>query len=511
MRGDPGRLFIMGWDGADWHYLSWLVKSGKLPFLAAVFKDGRAAPLLSTVPPISPAAWVSFSTGKTPGEHGVFSFYRRPPESSSYRRHPISSDYWSEFSIWEALDRQSIPLVLHNVPMTYPPLKLTNGVCISGLGSPGEDVSCLTSPDWVGAELKHEVPGYVADLSTIQGSFTRDNLVADVMKMAESRIRAVRWLFDRVAWSIFFMVFTAPDRLEHEFWKFHDPTHPGHKDHGWERYCTCVPALYRKLDAFLGEILARLDKKDTLLVISDHGFGPLEKEFYVNRWLEETGLLIIKPDSPLARGKSGPDSLVESVDWTRTQIYCMGHLGELFLNLKGREPAGIIDPGDEAESVLRQVERRLKELVDPVDGKPLCDWVRRGADLFHGERSFEAPDLLFCMQGYRIKGYMTGRGFEFQDRSRPLISSVVPGGRSGEHREEGIALASGNLADELVPGRQRISDLGCRIARLFGVDTNNNTARQAKKNTPVKAKRNVYTTEEEEILRERLRSLGYLE
>jgi len=518
--GHPGgRLLIVGLDGAGWKYISSLIEEGHMPFLSRVLRDGCSAPLLSTIPPISPAAWVSFSTGLTPGEHGVFSFYRRPDYAKSYQRRPIPSGYWSDLSVWRRLAEQDEAVVLLNVPMAYPPLDLPGGVCVSGLGSPGDDPRCLTSPQWVGEELVRAVPGYIVDVSTIQGTFRRRKLVETAEKMVETRLHAALWLMQRVPWKVFFVVFTAPDRLEHELWKFHDPGHPGYCDPGFEQFRDVVPRLYRSLDSALAQLAGRLEPHDTVLGLSDHGFGPLVKEFYVNRWLEQQGWLHFLPgwrDPRLvAEGAAGqisaPGVFVDSVDWSKTRAYSMGHLGEIYLNLSGREPEGIVQAGNDAESVLGELETALFGLTDPEDGKPLCDWVKRGSELFSGERSGESPDLLFSMREYRVKGYMTGRALEFQDTTRPLLCPVLPAGRSGEHREEGLAFSLGMDQEKFVSGPMRIWELGQRVAGWAGIEyTGAVTDADGKKRGHVRDEKE-YTSEEEKIIRERLRRLGYLE
>jgi predicted AlkP superfamily phosphohydrolase/phosphomutase len=188
-----------------------------------------------------------------------------------------------------------------------------------------------------------------------------------------------------VDWHYFQFVEIGLDRIQHGFWKYHDPAHrqyvPGH------RFENVVRDYYAYLDEEIGTLLALLEDDDTVLVASDHGAQRLDGGFCVNEWLHREGLLALaeRPDRP---GPLKPSD----IDWSRTQVWSEGgYYARVFLNVKGREPAGIVAE-DRYETVLQDVRTRLEALPDDR-GVPMQTQVFRPRDIYRQQNRIP-PDLI---------------------------------------------------------------------------------------------------------------------
>ncbi|MEZ5292948.1 MAG: alkaline phosphatase family protein [Vicinamibacterales bacterium] len=206
-------------------------------------------------------------------------------------------------------------------------------------------------------------------------------------------------------------VFDATDRVQHMFWRYIDPKHPGHRKDVPAEERDAIKALYKKNDALVGEIMAALDPEDVLMVISDHGFSSFRRGVNLNAWLHAHGYLALKD------GADGSTEWLRDVDWSKTRAYCLG-LSGMYLNLKGREQSGIVAPGEEARALKAEIVAGLKGLKDEAKGEV---GVREAFDttaLYRGPYSENAPDLVIGYNaGYRTSwdcatGMVSGPIFE---------------------------------------------------------------------------------------------------
>ncbi len=158
-----------------------------------------------------------------------------------------------------------------------------------------------------------------------------------------------------------------------------------------------LPQLYQELDAILGELLAGFDDHTALLVLSDHGFAPFHRAFNLNTWLLDHGYVVLQPGVDQEAGE-----YFAHVDWSRTRAYALG-LNGLYLNLRGRERDGIVPP-EAGDALLAEIRERLLAERDPATGSPVITRVDRASQVYRGDVSRQAPDLLV---GYN-RGYRAG-------------------------------------------------------------------------------------------------------
>ncbi len=211
-------------------------------------------------------------------------------------------------------------------------------------------------------------------------------------------------------------VFDTSDRIQHMFFRrLDDPASP-HRD--------AIERLYRRMDLLVGKTLARLDPRDLLLVLSDHGFCAFRRAVNLNSWLRDNGYLYFAPGAESGRYFQG-------VDWTRTRAYALG-LSGLYLNLQGRESQGIVRPGREAEALERKLIGRLSGLTDTEHGVTAISRVYATRHLYRGPYLDAAPDLIVGYnEGYRVSwesavGQATARVIEDNSKAWSGDHSVDP-------------------------------------------------------------------------------------
>ena len=168
-----------------------------------------------------------------------------------------------------------------------------------------------------------------------------------------------------------------------------------------------------------------------------------------------------------APGKpSDPSPTFGDIIWEETRAYSRGLFGCIWLNLKGREPVGRVEPGEEAEQLLVAITERCHSLVGPSDGKPLIEAVHRGADLYEGPLATDAPDLVVVPRDYR---WMTRSGREIGPRGVLTAEAAVR--HSGNHRMDGILVAGGpGVAPGADSSRRRLLDVTPTALALLGIE-----------------------------------------
>jgi predicted AlkP superfamily phosphohydrolase/phosphomutase len=430
-------------------------------------------------------------TGKNPGRHGVFDFIRR--RSGGFDM--VNSSHIASKTLWQILSEAGKRVGVMSVPVTYP-TRPVNGFLISGLLSPRQ--GDITYP-------RDLLEGYEAELGPYRISpdvqYTQGNeeaFVADLMRLLDQRARyALRLMQDR-GWDFFMVHFVALDTAQHSLWRTVESglpsgqaTDPTHGDNPLLR-------LYRKADAILAELWAQLAAEDMLLVMSDHGFGPLHGTVNLNNHLMQHGFLHLRRDLAtkvrfglFRRGitpsaayhllvKLGLQNVVvrvskrarnavvgrflsfSSVDWSRTQAYALGHVGQIFINERGKEPNGCVEPEDYA-AVRQRVADSLKLIRHPDTGQPLVDEVVFREDAYEGPYARLGADILVTMDRHRFIAFPM-----FAGDSRLVAPQVR--GDSGCHRMNGILFASGASVrcGSVVEGA-RIVDLAPTLLYRMGV------------------------------------------
>ena len=264
---------------------------------------------------------------------------------------------------------------------------------------------------------------------------------------------------DKIKRGLCVCVFDGMDRIQHTFWRDIDEQHPAHKQRRQNRPSNAIEELYRRMDDLVGETLDRCKSNDTvLMIISDHGFNSFRCGVDLNRWLEESGYLKLKRDGRNKKNLTG-------IDWSETRAFAVGLAG-IFLNIKGREAQGIVDPENEADSLRDEIAAKLANLTDPAKtNQPVIKQVYNAQRVYHGPYKDEAPDLIIGYnKGYRASwetaiGQVTDRIYHENTKAwsgdhcidRSLVPGVLFCNRPIETKEP------------------RLIDIGPTILDMFGV------------------------------------------
>ena len=191
-----------------------------------------------------------------------------------------------------------------------------------------------------------------------------------------------------------FFYFSGVDQTSHMLWRFMDPGHPAYQPD--DELSSAIQRMYVNMDDVLGEVSSKLKDDATLIVMSDHGFAPFERQIHLNSWLLDQGYVTLK--DPSMRGRS---PLFHNVDWDRTQAYALG-LNGLYVNLREREAGGIIPQGAPYQALLDKLEKELLAMVDPETGNNPITKITRPERDFNGPLLVNAPDIIVGYgRGYR--------------------------------------------------------------------------------------------------------------
>lgn len=463
------RILVIGIDGGSLDLIKSWADQGHLPFLKHLMSSGGYSKLTSVYPVISSAAWVTFMTGVNPGKHNIFDFVYR--ENDGYQLKPITSDCITEPTLWNLLSNEEKRVVVINVPITYPPEKV-NGTLISGLGTP--EYKPFTYPP----EFSHNLwkNGYHVNREYINWYGKEDAFLKESFSRIDQTTAIALSLLNDDQWNFGIVVYRETDEVGHGYWHLLDHDHPKYIYESPHK--NAILNIYKKIDSCIGELISAAGKQTTFFVISDHGLGPLYKDVYLNEWLRQNGYLTLK--SPpihhqilsklgLTRNKISryfrkygfyrteiiikdlikdrirllpKDNWAdfnEGIDWKETRAYSYGYQGQIFVNLKGREPLGIVSTGGEYENIRADIVRELKKWRDPSDGLPIVDSVFYGEDIYHGSYVKNAPDIILSM---RNLSYLTRLGYEMGNKPGEIISdSSIQ--ETGSHRLNGVLIASG--------------------------------------------------------------------
>ena len=429
--------------------------SEEVPNINALMARGMHGELASITPPITVPAWMCSMTGKTPGQLGIYGFRNRKDNSYDGLSIATSLAVRDQPAVWDLLGRTGRKSLLIGVPPAYPPQPVEGWRVSCFLTPPSADT--FTYPKDLGSEIAEELGGdeYIFDIPSFREK-GEDFVLEQVFKMTERRFRVARRLVKNKPWDYFMLVEMGPDRLHHVFWQHFDPKHP--KYEAGNRFETAFQDYYRYLDREVGELLETLPDDCVTILMSDHGARPMVGGVCFNDWLAREGYLRFTDDvseaTPIAKAP---------IDWSRTTAWGDGgYYGRLFLNVKGREPQGTIDPS-RYEEVRDELIAKLEAMPGP-DGTRLGTRVYKPQDVYPEVRGV-APDLIvyFGDLEWRSVGTVgmggiftyendTGPDGANHDRTGVFVMAGLPGQDTG--RKEGLNLL----------------DVGPSILSLYGLD-----------------------------------------
>lgn len=503
------KSLVLGLDGADLSLVREL-GAARLPHLFALMQRGGFAALQSVLPPATLPNWTTFLTGLDPGEHGVFDFTLR----QGYRVRFTAGSVREAPTLASALDRRGKRCACLFFPATFPPERLEHGYFISGWDAP---VAFEANRSFVWPPALHDrivarfgpqrfddVDEFDADAPDWHARLA-PALCARVARRAEL---GAELLAER-DWDLFAIYFGECDTASHHLWALHDPRSPRRPRQVTAAQQAGLAQVYTAVDAAIGELIARAGGDSVeVTVVSDHGFGgSSDKVLYLNRALEQAGLLQMKPPRLAARAVRlakeaaltrlpprarerlfrGASALLPgwlesqarfgSIDFAGTRAFSdeLNYFPAVHFNVRGREPRGTVEP--QALPALRdELQRTLFALRDPWSGQPVVSRVHPREELFSGPFVARAPDLLLELNldaGYSYN-LMPSSAAPGDSAFRRLAPDEYLGrkGRSlqGSHRERGLFVAAGPAVRHAGEVQLGMTDASALVLARLGIE-----------------------------------------
>lgn len=466
-----------------------------LPNIRRLMESGAYGRLESVIPPITVPAWMCMTTSQDPGSLGIYGFRNRADHSYEGLKIASARSITAP-AIWDHIAREGKRSIIVGVPPGYPPRKI-NGIAVSCFLTPDTDKNVFTHPPELSQEIRELVGHYPVD---VQGFRTDDKawLRDEIFAMSRTQFKVVRHLLKTKEWDYFHFVDIGQDRVHHGFWKYHDPEHVLHESNSPFR--ETIHNYYRHIDSEIGQVLELLSDDTIVLVVSDHGAQRLDGGFCVNEWLVREGLLVLK-----SYPKEVTSFAKLEVDWEKTKVWSEGgYYARVFLNVKGREPQGVIDPAG-YESIRDEIKAKFEATVD-IQGQPLGTLVFKPEEIYKSVQNI-APDLIvhFGALYWRSIG---GVGY-------PTVHLLEndTGPDDCNHAQFGsfILAASNNPLQGEITGA-RLLDIAPTLLDLGGYDIPASmqgrslvAGRRLEPSEP-----GDYTSDDETIVRDRLSGLGYI-
>lgn len=557
------KLMILGFDGTSPDLLERWLAEGKLPFLKQLIDQGAYAPMRSVPNMSSPPAWTSMITGKNPGKHGIYRFTER--NFNSYRYTYVNGAFRKSETFWDILCGEKTGCII-NVPMSYPAQEI-NGCMISGLDTPGANSEDACYPRDLISKLnsRTSIPYRIApDFGHMLRNGGRFGDVAEhLLDSMEMRYTHTCLLMEEYDWDIFKVVFSEPDLVHHFFWKFFDPTHPDYRQEDADRYGDTIFRIYERMDD-ISRRLVEANPDATVMIVSDHGgaVNTRGNELMCD-WLESLGLLQRKHSGQgesgfglasikrkiaslgfraankllsketkmrLARKLPSLREGIESafrlgdIDWENTKAFNDGAQDDIWINLKGRDPLGVVTDA-EYDQICEFICSELRQAVDTSTGKPIVEAVFTKKDAYSGNHVDKASDITYV---WKTDAVING----IKTPNSPEISKIwewPAENATGGHSMDGILIAHG---PGIVNGTRledvQIMDIAPTVLYFFDkeipqdidgrVITKMFSPERIEKNPPrigvpegeSKVAEEIYDDEDSSVIEQRLKDLGYI-
>ncbi|ELZ75338.1 type I phosphodiesterase/nucleotide pyrophosphatase [Haloferax volcanii DSM 14919] len=540
---------VIGLDGGEWDVIDPMIEAGELPNLAKLKEDGVSGPLESITPPVSPPAWNSINTGTNPGKHGIFDF---STFDEDYNRRSINSSDRRATPFWKVLNDHGVSTGLFKVPFVYPPSEV-DGFVVSGFPTPNS-VDDFAKPDSV-AERVGPVENLFEDWS-LQQSGDYEAFKENLIEVAERQTDLFIELIREYETDFSMTVYDGSDRVQHFFWKYFDESHPRYEPDS--PLVGAIEEYYATVDRGIGRLLEEADEDCDVIVLSDHGFGPLSHDIYIDEWLEQEGILSRRSEDSASRitdevlatalkmgwdglKKANLDGAVESMlpetwfqfgsdlqneshrdtVWVETKAFFTTLSGQaIYLNLEDRFSQATVPP-EEYDEVIEEIQESLCSIRHPDTGEQLVEEVIRSDEVFSGWVVDSAPDLIVqTVSDCTMKG----------GRSDSLIQPSAQNAhdRSGDHRTDGIfiadgpSLAEGEITDasvlDIAPTLLYLQDTkvpsamdGKALLDIFTISVaSKRDVRETEKYGQAKGDGRQWNEDEEAELEKRLSDMGYL-
>jgi len=441
------KTVLIGVDGGTFALLDPLMGDGLMPNLNHLTKRGVRAPLVSTAHPLTPPAWTTLMTGRTPGNHGVYDFIRvdcttDPPSYTLANASDVKCE-----TLWSMATRQGCKVTCLNFPMMFPAPRLEGANIIPGY-VPWSYLARAVYPRDLYARIRERQGFNAKELATdwqqerqaVQG-LAEDNLEDWVQfhLVRERRwFEILKFLTEEEPAELTAVLYDGTDRIQHLCYHLIDKQTAGrYGSPASLRARDLALQYYRELDGFIGEMIAAAGPEATIVVASDHGFALAgDRIFYANTWLAENGYLRWRDDAPIdsdSRVALDENTEVGTLfDWSQTKAFAFSSSSNAIHIRKARGPG---EPGVTAEEYPEfrdALVRKLLAVRDPETGERMITRVMTRDEVFPGISGEQAPDLTLVLADLGFLSVLRSDA-SIKPRTMPYAT----------HHPDGIFIAAG--------------------------------------------------------------------
>ena len=480
------KCVIFGIDGADFYLTRQLMDEGDLPNLKFLANQGSYNPLLSTIPPLTPQAWSSFACGVNPGKHGIFDFGEVP--LGAYEPKLNTSVDRQTRGFWDYFEESGLSTGVINMPLSFPAetMKLNTSYMLGGMHTPS--ISELSANPRVQEYISRNHSEILIDVMSFWYE-DLDYFVKQVFSMIDARTNLLLDLRREFPTDVLCHVWVGLDRVLHAFYAQQDFITGGR---GW-KYEHVVRHVFKKIDESIGRVLDAIGGSPTVIIVSDHGFGELEKDIYLNHYLLQLGYLKFDVSALTDAMCSHPgwkggyfarriysflcnfrfwqervppqQKNFDALDFRQLKCFVAGLFGNVYLHRRDRFKYGWIEPNSEEYYFIRG--ELIQDLLSLREGgKSVVDDVYLAEETYHGPFVWKAPDLILNMRNY---SFISRGGQEFK---RNMLWDEPGVNHSGNHRMEGVLFCSGGktIKNTQLKFPALLEDVAPTLLHLFGLD-----------------------------------------
>jgi len=543
------KLIIVGIDGGTFEVINELIKNGHLPTFKYIIENGVSANLISTIPPVTGAAWPSMLTGVNPGKHGVFDFIEYCPEKYDgwFNKSFVDSSCLAGKTFLDLLSNKGELVGGIAIPVTYPPWEI-NGILVSGYPCPDTNTNYVFIRNVNITEDEIPPLNFSAEYYQIA---SEKKIAEDGYKMTRTRTELALKLWTENDFRCLFFVLGETDRAQHNFWKYYRKNLRDKED--------VVTNTYIEVDKSIQKILNKIDNETTLFLVSDHGGGERPRTyFYINEFLKKEGYIVLnkttiwehfysflkktKAKSKLFRklyfnisarlDKKSSDwimhtsakTFVSKINFSRTKAYMYPMQFPAFgivINKKNRQPEGIVDD-QEYEKLREEIILKLNQLKDDK-GRKIVSMVFKREEIYKGPFLKKAPDIVALTTEY----FEANK--DFPNRMFGSVPDVEYDRLNGYHRMEGIFIAYGkHIKKGIKINKMSIMDIAPNVLYLLGHEiptyidgsvkpeifennfVNSQKPKYVEREFIPSTKKHVFSEQDKDEIRKKLEPLGYL-
>ncbi len=442
------RVLLIGLDGATFSILNPLMAAGVMPALKELLAAGTRGELESVVPALTPPAWTSLMTGRSPGNHGIFDFLRFEFRSAGHQLRILDAQDVAAPTIWSMLARQGRRSTVLNFPMTFPVREFSGNVVPGWV--PWRHLRLACYPRSLYDRIIASIPGFnprelAMDMALEERALEGCHGEDDYENLIRLHIRREQQWFEVAAQlmrddpsDLTAVLFDGVDKLQHFCWRFLDdsifPKSPTEFESRVREWCL---DYFRAIDGFIAQLVELHGKDNPVFIASDHGFGPTVEVFHVNAWLHQNGYLSwanaanVEQKHAETLGMGTMAKRFYEIDWAQTTAYCPTPSSNgIYITPPAADGSGV--PAERYESFRRELKDALLGYRDPATGLAPVVKVWTRVEVFSGPNITSAPDLTLILRDAGRVSILPS-----DEIVRPRVEIT------GAHRPNGVFAAAG--------------------------------------------------------------------